>query len=125
MVALQRFAFKIQRAAFSVQRAAFGVQHLLPLLLYTALALLMTWPLAANFTTAAIGTPAVPGEVYDSWQYMWNLWWLKEALLHGHHPYFTPMIYYPHGVPLFLHTLLLSSSRWWRVATVPTCWPDP
>ncbi len=82
-----------------------ALRFLLPLLLYTALALLMTWPLAANFTTAAIGAPAVPGEVYDSWQHMWNLWWLKEALLRGHHPYFTPMIYYPHGAPLFLHTL--------------------
>lgn len=74
-------------------------QHLLPLLLYTALALLMTWPLALQFTNT------VPGNAYDSWQNMWNMWWLKEALLRGHNPYFTPMLYYPHGASLLLHTL--------------------
>lgn len=73
--------------------------HGLPLLLYTALALLMTWPLAMHFTTA------VSGIGYDSWQNMWNIWWLKEALLHGHNPYYTTAIYYPHGTSLLLHTL--------------------
>ncbi len=76
-----------------------ALRFLLPLLLYTTLALLMTWPLALQFTNT------VPGNAYDSWQNMWNMWWLKEALLHGHHPYFTPMLYYPHGASLLLHTL--------------------
>ncbi len=76
-----------------------ALRFLLPLLLYTTLALLMTWPLALQFTNT------VPGNAYDSWQNMWNMWWLKEALLHGHNPYFTPMLYYPHGASLLLHTL--------------------
>ena len=73
--------------------------HGAPLLVYTLLALIVTWPLALNITTA------VPGNGYDSWQNLWNMWWLKQALLHGHNPYFTPMLYYPTGASLLLHTL--------------------
>ena len=96
--ALRSEALRFPRSALKRLVAA-TYQHLLPLLLYTALALLMTWPLALQFTNT------VPGNAYDSWQNMWNMWWLKEALLHGHHPYFTPMLYYPHGASLLLHTL--------------------
>lgn len=73
--------------------------HLAPILLYLTLALLMTWPLATQPFTA------VPGNAYDSWQNMWNMWWLKQALLTGQNPYFTPMLYYPNGANLFLQTL--------------------
>ncbi len=69
------------------------------LLLYVGLALLLTWPLALRFFTA------VPGNGFDSWQNMWNMWWLRKAMLEGYPPYFTHMLYYPQGAPLFLHTL--------------------
>ncbi|MCU0494332.1 MAG: hypothetical protein MUD01_22315 [Chloroflexaceae bacterium] len=72
---------------------------LLPLLLYLGLAIVNTWPLVLHFGTA------VPGIGYDSWQNMWNMWWLKEALLGGQNPYFTPYLYYPSGVSLLLQTL--------------------
>lgn len=67
--------------------------------LYLTLALVMTWPLALYLTRA------VPGNAYDSWQNLWNLWWLRWALLNGENPYFTPMLYYPQGAGLWLHTL--------------------
>ncbi|RRR75773.1 MAG: hypothetical protein EI684_03995 [Candidatus Viridilinea halotolerans] len=69
------------------------------LLLYLALALLMTWP------TVLYLTSAVPGNGFDTWQNMWNMWWLREALLTGSNPYFTPYLYYPHGASLLLQTL--------------------
>lgn len=74
-------------------------RHILPLTFYTLLALLMTWPLAQQFTRAT------PGDSVDSWQNMWNMWWLKQALLQGRNPFFTDVIYYPEGVSLLLHTL--------------------
>jgi hypothetical protein len=73
--------------------------HALPLLIYAALAALMTWPLALNMGIA------VPGVGYDSWQNMWNMWWLKRALLDLRNPYFTDALYYPYGTSLYLHTL--------------------
>lgn len=73
--------------------------HGLPLLLYLGLALLMTWPLAGQFGAG------VPGDSVDSWQNIWNMWWLKKALLEGRNPFSTEMIYYPGGTSLLLHTL--------------------
>ncbi|MCS6880799.1 MAG: hypothetical protein RMK84_11805 [Oscillochloridaceae bacterium] len=69
------------------------------LALYLGLALLMTWPMALQMTTA------VPGNGFDTWQNMWNIWWLREALLTGSNPFFTPYLYYPHGAGLWLQTL--------------------
>ncbi len=71
----------------------------IPLVLYFALAILMTWPLGLYVTRA------VPGNAFDSWQNLWNLWWLRRALMHGDNPYVTPMLYYPQGASLLLHTL--------------------
>ncbi|WP_174714055.1 hypothetical protein [Candidatus Viridilinea mediisalina] len=69
------------------------------LTLYLALALLMTWPTLLHLTSA------VPGNGFDTWQNMWNMWWLREALLTGSNPYFTPYLYHPHGASLLLQTL--------------------
>lgn len=73
--------------------------HATAIMLYLGLALGMTWPLALQMTTA------VPGNGFDTWQNMWNMWWLREALLTGSNPYFTPYLYYPHGASLLLQTL--------------------
>ena len=73
--------------------------HGAALALYLGLALLLTWPLARQFTTA------VPGNGFDTWQNMWNMWWLREALLQRANPFVTPYLYYPHGAPLWLQTL--------------------
>ncbi|MCX7790868.1 MAG: hypothetical protein N2378_09540, partial [Chloroflexaceae bacterium] len=75
------------------------VNHGTALALYLGLALLMTWPLPLQATTA------VPGNGFDTWQNMWNMWWLREALLTRSNPFFTPYLYYPHGAGLWLQTL--------------------
>lgn len=66
---------------------------------YAVLAVGMTWPLAAHFTTA------LP-DGSDGWQYLWNLWWMKTALVDLHtNPFHTDLLYYPHGVSLLFDTL--------------------
>jgi hypothetical protein len=45
----------------------------------------------------------------DAWQHIWNLWWVKDSLLHGLNPYHTDLLYYPDGVNLYLHTLVLTA----------------
>jgi hypothetical protein len=38
--------------------------------------------------------------------YVWDLWWIKRALLDLHrNPYWTPALYYPYGADLYFHTL--------------------
>jgi hypothetical protein len=67
--------------------------------LYLLLAVLMTWPLAADFAGS------VAGGAGDLWQNYWNFWWWKTALLDlGQHPYFSPMIFHPTGAKLIFHT---------------------
>lgn len=67
--------------------------------LYLLFAVLMTWPLAADFTGS------VAGGAGDLWQNYWNFWWWKTALLDlGQHPYFSPMIFHPTGAKLIFHT---------------------
>ena len=72
----------------------------LALLAYLLLAVALTLPLARHFTHA------IPGEGFDGWQNLWNLWWVKRALLIEHsNPWFTDMLYSPTGVGLLFHTL--------------------
>lgn len=74
--------------------------HLVALLGYLALTLLMTYPLARQFAWA------IPGDGFDGWQNVWNLWWVKQALLvEGSSPYFTRLLDFPDGVYLYFHTL--------------------
>lgn len=72
-------------------------------LAYAVLTVFMTWPIAANLATE------VPGGG-DAWQHIWNLWWVKQALLTLHtNPYHTDLLYYPGGVNLYFHTLVLTA----------------
>ena len=74
--------------------------HVYALLGYLALTLLMTYPLVSEFARA------IPGDGFDGWQNVWNLWWVKRALLvEGSSPYFTRFVDYPDGVYLYFHTL--------------------
>jgi hypothetical protein len=77
--------------------------HLMILLGYTLLTLALTYPVPWKLSTE------VPGGG-DAWQHIWNLWWVKHALLERHtNPYHTDLLYYPYGVNLYLHTLVLSA----------------
>jgi hypothetical protein len=75
-------------------------RHLGVLAAYAALTVLFTWPLAAQFGRA------VPGGG-DAWQHIWNLWWMRTALVDLHtDPFYTTYLYYPQGVSLLFHTLV-------------------
>ena len=67
------------------------------------LAVGVTWPMVLHFGSQ------VPGDLLsDRDQNLWNLWWVKWALLdHPTNPYHTPLLYYPDGVDLYAHTLAL------------------
>lgn len=74
--------------------------HVIALVGYLVLTLIMTFPLATEFTTA------IPGDGFDGWQNYWNLWWVKKALLDlGTNPFFCDYVYYPTGASLYFHTL--------------------
>lgn len=77
--------------------------HLLVLGGFLLLTLLLTWPIPAELFTR------VPGGG-DAWQHIWNLWWVKEALVNLQtNPYYTDMVYYPTGANLYFHTLVLTA----------------
>jgi hypothetical protein len=77
-------------------------RNLLILGVYSALTLVVLWPLPLFFTKA------IPGDGFDGWQNYWNIWWVSKAVLEEHtSPYFTHYLYYPTGVSLLFHTLNL------------------
>jgi hypothetical protein len=78
-------------------------EHGWPLLIYSALAILLTWPLAANLGSAF---PSAPGEsAQDLWEKLWDIWWVGEALRRGVNPFFTDVLFYPGGASLLFHPL--------------------
>lgn len=82
------------------QRRPAGLDHLLALVLYTAVTVVFTWPLALYLTDA------IPGDSFDGWQNYWNLWWMRQALVERiTNPLFTDLLYHPTGVSLYFHTL--------------------
>jgi len=71
-----------------------------PLLLFGALSLLLTWPLAAQFTTH------VPGDGIDDPSLAWNLWWVKQALVdRPQNPFQVTWQFWPVGINLAFYTL--------------------
>lgn len=77
--------------------------HLLVLLGYSLLTVVLTYPVAFRLFSE------VPGGG-DAWQNLWNLWWVKQALLVLQtNPYHTDLLYYPNGVNLYFHTLVLTA----------------
>ncbi len=67
---------------------------------YFGLTVLFTFPLVLDFAQT------LPGQLLeDRDQNLWNLWWVKEAVLNFRNPFHTDYIYYPVGVSLYFHTL--------------------
>jgi hypothetical protein len=79
--------------------------HSLVLGLYLALTLILTYPLALNFSTA------IPGDVYDAYKLAWDLWWPTKALLElRSNPFFSDYIFYPLGTTLVFDTIIFVSA---------------
>ena len=74
--------------------------HAVVILIYTLLALALTWPVVANLSTH------VPGNGVDDPPLTWNLWWVRHALLDlGTNPFDGSYLFYPLGINLAFYTL--------------------
>ena len=74
------------------------------LLVYIALTIALTWPLALRWTTDLPGAAHKDG-LEDAYQNVWNLWWMKEALARPSNPLITDRLFYPEHPNLYYHTL--------------------
>lgn len=75
-------------------------------LFFSILTVIFTWPLARFFNTAIIGQ----SDFTDGPFFLWNLWWVKKALLAGQNPFYTTFVYYPAMVNMSLHTLTFTNA---------------
>lgn len=71
---------------------------------YLGLALIMTWPLVANLATHIMGAGG------DAPIFLWNAWWIKQAIFEGQNLFTTDYIFFPQTVNLVFHTLTLFNS---------------
>jgi hypothetical protein len=72
---------------------------------YTFISLVWTYPLILHFTTKMIGLGG------DRYIYIWNMWWMKKALLDLHtNPLYTDYVFYPQGLSLAFHDFSIFNS---------------
>ncbi len=70
--------------------------------LYLLLAIILTYPLVLHFTTY------VPGDGSDDPALVWNLWWVKHALVDlGANPFDCDFMFHPIGIDLTFYTLTI------------------
>ncbi len=81
-----------------------ALRHLTAIGLYLAIAVLMTWPVAARLDSHIAGCPG------DNYVYTWTLWLFRHSILAGCSPFFTTLIFYPQGVSTVLHSPILTKS---------------
>lgn len=60
----------------------------------------MTWPLVAR-----LGTQIPAGAGGDVWVHEWTFWWIERAIALGQNPFFTDLLFFPHGVSLTTHNI--------------------
>ncbi|NNE09384.1 MAG: hypothetical protein HKN20_12555 [Gemmatimonadetes bacterium] len=76
-------------------------------LVYLALSFVMLLPFSAQ-----IGR-ALPGPRVDTFQNLWNFWWVKKAITElGRAPFYTMDLLHPWGADLSFHTLSLANTIW-------------
>lgn len=68
--------------------------HAITFALCLALAFLFTLPGSLSLNSGLLGYPG------DNFQHAWFLWHFSRALLHGHNPFYTRLIFYPTRVNL-------------------------
>jgi hypothetical protein len=66
--------------------------------IFVTLAVVMSWPLVAHLATSVAGPPG------DNLAFLWNFWWMREAVTSGVSPLHTPFLFAPAGVDLTLNT---------------------
>jgi hypothetical protein len=75
------------------------VEYSLPLVLFAALSLALSWPAVRDFSTKLISSGG------DARHNLWVLWHYKEALLGSATWFQTDLLYYPEGASLLTHGL--------------------
>jgi hypothetical protein len=71
--------------------------------LFLVAAVVQTWPLVLHASNSTVDWFQFP---FDTWQFLWNLWWLKHALLDLQtNPFHTDALLSPQGSNLYLHAL--------------------
>src|SRR5512133_52146 len=84
---------------------------LLALVVGAATALVLSHPLPLHPASTILDDGTL-----DCFQFTWNLWWVKTALVDLHtSPFFTRWLFHPQGVSLLFHTLSASLG----VASIP------
>ena len=76
---------------------AHALSILLPLLVYGAVAVLITWPLAGRLTTHVAGFG-----FGDGYEVVRQVWWAHEQIAHGNNPFDQPLLVYPDGFTSWL-----------------------
>jgi len=61
-------------------------------------ALVLAWPLPVTLEAPS----GLRGDYFNN---LWNAWWVRDSLVHGHSPYRTDYLYFPEGISLARHTL--------------------
>jgi hypothetical protein len=69
----------------------------------------MTWPLLLDFSVKLGGNALDPGQT------LWGFWWLRYATSFGGSPMFSPLLWWPEGVPLWFQT--------WDLPSAIAVWP--
>lgn len=77
---------------------------MLIILLYIIIALVLTYPLIINIFSS------MPGIEGDAALFLWNQWWVKDAIVHLENPFFTNLLAYPFGANLAFSSLTFISS---------------
>lgn len=73
---------------------------------FAGLSVWLTWPQVAVLGDAIVGGPIAAS---DGWQNVWNLWWLRTALVEGRSPFYTDLLFWPYGVSLGFQALGLTN----------------
>jgi hypothetical protein len=81
-------------------------KSLLILLAYAVLAVIMTWPVAAQLGTR------IPAGADDTWVHYWTFWWMKRSITQGDNPFYTNLLFHPQGV-----SLTNQNVAWLNIAT--------
>lgn len=77
--------------------ARLAVEHAIPLFGFAILSILLTWPTAQHLTSSITGTGT------DARHYLWQLWYVKEAILLREPLFYTYLLYYPVGISMLSH----------------------
>ena len=89
---------------FSLKKFFSGRTNVLILLLYIIITLVLTYPLIINIFSS------MPGIEGDAALFLWNQWWVKDALIHLENPFFTNLLAYPFGANLAFSSLTFTNS---------------